>query len=84
MKAISINCAGIESEAQLLALLANDLEFTGFSGENADGLYESLTGINEETYITLFGINDLPFAEGIRATLQDAETDNIWLNISLA
>lgn len=83
MREISINCAGLTDEASLYALLAKSLGFTGYSGNGPEALYDSLTAIDQETHLTIFGLEELPFCESIRNTLLDAEADNFWLNISL-
>ena len=83
MREISINCAGLEEEASLFALFAKSLDFTGHTCDTAETLYDCLTAIDQETHLTVFGLEDLPFCESIRSILLDAETDNFWLNISL-
>lgn len=83
MKEISINCAGLTDEAGLFALFAKSLDFTGYTGNGLDALYDCLTAINQETRVTIFGLGDLAFGESLRNTLLDAEADNFWLNISM-
>ncbi len=80
MKEIRINCAGIEDEAGLLTLFAKTLNL---SANSLETLYDGLTAIDQETHVAIFGLNELAFADTFRTTLQDAETDNFWLNISL-
>jgi RNAse (barnase) inhibitor barstar len=83
MREISINCAGLEDEASLYALFAKSLDFTGRAGDGAEALYDCLTAIDQETRLTIFGLEELPFGEAVRNILLDAETDNFWLSISL-
>lgn len=84
MKEITINCAGIAQPSELLALLSKHLELDGSNVDSLDALYESLIAISQETHVTVFGLDTLEFAEGFRNTLTEAETDNFWLNISIA
>ncbi len=84
MKEISINCAGLENESELIAHIAKTLGFSDCCTDQPDNLYDCLTAINQTTQIAFFGLAELPFADRVRATLQDAETDNFWLNISIA
>ena len=83
MKEISINCAGLTDEAGLFALFARSLDFTGYTGNGLDALYDCLTAINQETHVTIFGLEELAFGQDLRNILLDAETDNFWLNISM-
>lgn len=83
MKEYSIDCSGIQDEAALHALLAEQLEFHSRYDYSFDALYDCLTAISQETRITIFGLDELSFSDRFRATLQDAETDNFWLSISL-
>lgn len=83
MREISINCADMADEASLFALFAKSLDFTGYAGNGAEALYDCLTAIDQETHLTIFGLEELPFGEAIRNILLDAETDNFWLSISL-
>ena len=84
MKEITINCAGITQPAELYALLSKNLELGDPHMDSLDLLYEQLTAISQETHVTVFGLDTLEFADGFRNTLMDAETDNFWLNISIA
>lgn len=84
MKEITINCAGIAQPSELFALLSKHLELDGSKIDSLDALYENLITISQETHVTVFGLDTLEFAEGFRNTLMDAETDNFWLNISIA
>ena len=83
MKEITINCADAADEAALYALLAKALHLPDADGLRADDLYDRLTGLSQETHITVFGLDALDFAEEFRNTLQNAESDNFWLNISI-
>lgn len=83
MKSISINCAGLTDEADLFALLANSLDFADNDGKDFDALYDCLTALSEETHITIFGLDDLSCGDAFRSTLENAEADNFWLNISI-
>ena len=83
MKEITINCADVADEAALYALLAKSLGLPELNAEQPDDLYEHLTEISQETHVTIFGLEGLAFAENIRNTLMNAETDNFWLNISI-
>ena len=80
MREISINCAGLEEESSLFALFAKSLDFTC---DSVESLYDGLIAIDQETHLTVFGLEELSFCENIRNVLQDAETDNFWLNISM-
>lgn len=83
MKEYSIDCSGIQDEAALHTLLAEQLEFSPHYNHSFDALYDCLTAISQETRITVYGLGELSFSDRFRATLQDAETDNFWLSISL-
>lgn len=83
MKEITINCADVADEAALYALLAKALHLPDAGDLHADALYDQLTEISQETHITVFGLDALDFAEEFRNTLQNAESDNFWLNISI-
>lgn len=83
MKEYSIDCSGASNAAELHNLLANHLELSGHRGYDLDALYECLTAISHETHITLFGLEELDFSEDLRTTLQNAESDNFWLSISI-
>ena len=84
MKEITINCVGLASPEELCALLSENLNCPKPREATPDALYESLTAISQETHVTIFGLDELEFGEAFHNTLQDAEADNFWLNISIA
>ena len=83
MNEYTINCAGLSTPDELPTLLAKHLELPGDYAQNLDALYECLCQISHETRITIFGLDALDFAEEFRTTLQNAESDNFWLSISI-
>ena len=84
MKEILINCAGVSSMAQMHDILARELNFPGWYGRNLDALHDCLTGICEDTRITVLHFPALPFpAAGLLRVLRDSEQENEKLEISL-
>lgn len=84
MKEIVINCAKIESMAQIHDTLARELDFPQWYGRNLDALYDCLTAIREETRITFLHFTSLPFSgAGLLRVLRDSENENPNLEISL-
>lgn len=83
MKEISINCAGLTDEAAVYALVARNFGLEDHGENSLDALYDCLIAISQETHVTIFGLNNPEFGEGLRNILQDAEADNFWLSISI-
>ena len=84
MKDIVINCAKMESMAQIHDALAQELAFPSWYGRNLDALYDCLTAIREETRITFLHFTSMPFSgAGLLRVLRDSENENPNLEISL-
>ena len=84
MRKIIIDCTKIDSLAALHELLAQELMFPDWYGNNLDALHDCLTAIPEETQLTFLHFTALPFpAAGLLRVLRDSENENPNLNISL-
>ena len=84
MRKIIINCAEIQSLAQMHGILARELNFPGWYGRNLDALHDCLTAVSEATSLIFLHFTALPFpAAGLLRVLRDSETENPKLEISL-
>ena len=84
MKEILINCAKMESMAQIHDALARELNFPVWYGRNLDALHDCLTAIGEQTQITFLHFSSLSFSSrGLLRVLRDSENENPHLEISL-
>lgn len=84
MKNITINCAGIASMAEFHGILARELSFPEWYGNNLDALHDMLTSISEDTEITFLHFSALPSpTAGLLRVLRDSENENPKLEISL-
>ena len=79
MKTITIDCASAENSRALHRLFADALNAPDWYGHNLDALHDLLTGICEETNLTLLNLGD--FAKGFRRVLQDSQEENPRLTI---
>jgi len=84
MKEITINCANIRTREELHNILARELDFPEWYGNNLDALHDCLTSICEETKLTFLHFSALPFPSmGLLNVLRDSEEENDKLEISL-
>ena len=84
MKEIVLNCAKIRSMPELHEILARELNFPDWYGNNLDALHDCLTAIAEETKLTFLHVPALPFSTaGLLRVLRDSENENENLEISL-
>ena len=84
MKAITIDCTGMQSKEQLHRAFASALSFPAWYGNNLDALHDCLTNVCEPTRISLPGFRELgSFALGFRLVLEDAEAENDCLIIDI-
>lgn len=81
MKEITIDCASAENSRQLHRLFAQHMAFPDWYGHNLDALHDLLTGICEETSLTLLNLGD--FAKGFRRVLQDSQEENPFLTVTI-
>lgn len=81
MKQITIDCADAQNSQELHRLLARELQFPTWYGNNLDALHDLLTAISEETQLTLLHPGD--FAKGFRRVMADAEKENPKLTITI-
>lgn len=85
MKQISIDCAAIQTPRQMHKALAEALEFPQWYGYNLDALHDCLTGLTEDTKLTLLRFSALgSFSVGFRRVLQDTEEENPHLQITFS
>lgn len=78
MRNITIDCAAC-APAGLHALLARELAFPQWYGNNLDALYDCLTDLEIPTHLTLLHLSQ----EGFRDTILDAARDNSLLTVTL-
>lgn len=84
MKKVIIDCASIADKAALHCALAQALEFPDYYGNNLDALYDCLTDIREETFLTLQNFGAMgSFRGGFRAVLEEAEQENFHLIVTI-
>lgn len=81
MKEITIDCASAENSRELHRLFADTLEAPEWYGHNLDALHDLLTGICEDTALTLLNLGE--FAKGFRRVLQDSQKANPFLTITI-
>ena len=82
MKLITIDCSAIQTPRQLHNALAEALEFPQWYGSNLDALHDCLTGLTDDTRLTLLRFGTLgPFSAGFRKVLQDSEEENPHLQV---
>lgn len=80
---VVIDCADIESRGALHAALAEALSFPAHYGNNLDALYDCLGDIREKTHLVLKNWeHTLPFSNGFRLVLDEAENNNPHLFIT--
>lgn len=78
MNEITLNCAGLETKAQLHGALAEALSFPDWYGKNLDALYDCLTDLDEPVHLHLIGWEQLPaWKAAFEAVMSDAENDCI-------
>lgn len=82
MRQIVIDCAGITGAEQLHDALSKALGFPQWYGRNLDALYDCLTGIGEETELTLVNFQELGIYRNAFAwVMEDAVQANARLHI---
>ena len=82
MKQITVDCAAIQNPRQMHKALAEALHFPQWYGSNLDALHDCLTGLSEDTCLTLQRFSAMgPFSAGFRRVLQDSENENPHLQI---
>ena len=85
MKEVTIDCSGVTSPQELHRTFASALSFPEWYGSNLDALHDCLSGICEDTRLTLLHFSDLGrFSMGFRLVLEDAENENSHLFVYLA
>lgn len=78
-----IDCAEIDSRAELHRAIAKELSFPAWYGNNLDALYDCLTGICAETHLTLINWDSsASYARGFHRVLTQAETDNPLFHVT--
>lgn len=87
MKKVTIDCIGIYDRESLHFLLAEKLSFPEWYGENLDALYDCLTGIFEETEITIKNFEHLEsilgkYALSFKKVMLKADEDNERVNVN--
>ena len=88
MKHLCLDVSAVTSAAELHALLKDALAFPRWYGNNLDALYDCLTDLTEDTFLTLTGTQNLAAASGVRReafvqTLADAAAENPRFTFSL-
>lgn len=84
MREIMIDCAEISTSRSLHNAFAEALSFPEWYGKNLDALHDCLTGISEETHLTVANLSNLGrFSVGFRRVLRDSEEENANLKVSL-
>ncbi len=86
MKEITINLAPVSDKKELHALLSKALAFPEWYGGNLDALYDCLTGVFEETEITIINFGSLEerlgqYALSFRKVMSKADEDNERVNV---
>lgn len=80
-----INCADIESAAQLHQLLAQLLSFPSWYGSNLDALHDCLTDISEKTDLIFDHWASMgSFSAGFLRVFMDAAEENPNLDITIS
>lgn len=81
MKEIVIDCSRIDGPREFHFVLAKQLDFPEWYGNNLDALHDILTGICENTHLRLMHFP--AFASGFRRVLEDAEKDSEYLTVTI-
>lgn len=80
---ITVSCAGIETKADLHAVLADALTFPDWYGGNLDALYDCLTDLEEAVHLHLTDWETLPdWSAAFAAVLNDAENDCLEFTVT--
>ena len=81
---ITIDCTGIQNKDQLHCLLAKELAFPEYYGQNVDALFDCLTEIRTPTEIRLLGWHELgDWKEGFQNVFVNASLEEPQLDIAL-
>lgn len=86
MRVIIIDLAEVNDKQQLHSLLAKEIGFPEWYGGNLDALYDCLTGVYEETEITIENFDLLEermgqYALSFRKVMEKADEDNERVNV---
>lgn len=85
MKEYVIDCGRIDGLREFHFVLAKQLRFPGWYGNNLDALYDCLTDIQEDTRLILTGFSSLPgFARGFQTVFTDAAGKNPHFQVIFA
>jgi len=81
MREITVDCTKISDKAELHKVLAEELSFPDWYGNNLDALYDCLTGIADDTCIIVEGLEVLEerlgsYALSFRKVMLNAADDN--------
>ena len=78
-----IDCAVIATRQEFHRIMAQTLGFPEWYGNNLDALYDCLGDIREKTHLVLKNWeHTLPFSNGFRLVLDEAENNNPHLFIT--
>ena len=86
MKKITIDLTPVCDKEELHTLLSRCLDFPEWYGGNLDALYDCLTGVCEETEITIENFDLLEermgqYAMSFRKVMEKADEDNDRVNV---
>lgn len=83
MKNITIDCKNITDKEAFHRVLADAFCFPDWYGHNLDALYDCLTDLEEESYLTLQNWTHIAgWAATFRAVLEEAESEVLELTVT--
>lgn len=84
MKEILIDCTHIDGPRELHRVIAREMCFPDWYGDNLDALHDLLTAIAEDTELKLVHFDALPaFTNGFRRVLKDSEQENPHFHVTI-
>lgn len=84
MREYVIDCAQIDGPRELHRVIAREMNFPDWYGDNLDALHDLLTAITEDTELKLIHFDALPpFTRGFRRVLTDSARENPHFRVTL-
>lgn len=84
MKEYTIDCTHIDGPRELHRVIAREMCFPDWYGNNLDALHDLLTATQEDAVLTLLHFDALPaFTNGFRRVLTDAARENPHFHVTI-